>query len=51
MCSYSAHHVAASKSKEIGVLEIIVFVLGIAFCALYAELVALKKRVKDLENN
>lgn len=30
-------------------LEVIVFVLGIACCAFYAELVALKKRVKALD--
>ncbi len=32
-------------------LEIIVFVLGIACCALYAELVALKKQVKELDRS
>ncbi|EDX7285667.1 hypothetical protein C6758_004543, partial [Salmonella enterica subsp. enterica serovar Cerro] len=33
-------HGILHKTKEVGVLEIIVFVLGIACCALYAELVA-----------
>ncbi|ELX25148.1 hypothetical protein ACE400_24370 [Salmonella enterica] len=31
-------------------LEIIVLVLGIACCALYAELVALKKKVQALDH-
>ncbi|EBC3906418.1 hypothetical protein C1U91_22690, partial [Salmonella enterica subsp. enterica serovar Cerro] len=43
-------HGILHKTKEVGVLEIIVFVLGIACCALYAELVALKKKVKALDH-
>ncbi|EDE4570742.1 hypothetical protein BVM95_05015, partial [Salmonella enterica subsp. enterica serovar Montevideo] len=43
-------HGILHKTKEVGVLEIIVFVLGIACCALYAELVSLKKKVKALDH-
>ncbi|WP_254891713.1 hypothetical protein, partial [Salmonella enterica] len=43
-------HGILHKTKEVGVLEIIVLVLGIACCALYAELVALKKKVQALDH-